>query len=220
MAVNQPVDIYDESNPDDMISQEAVALRNPFDGPIPGQSLTENPEAQPPYLGTPEHTDIQQATQQIFLSLLNPKLLKSVVTMMSEGTPVLDVAKMLLVTGLSQGKYNIDLMIMLIEPTMYMLLAIAEKVGIRDIKLYRGEEDEEDEFMDEEDSAMLEDQIRRGTEAMKNPKRFSDVKIKNTTGNPVDQEIIEKLEQLDVSELKESLLSRPPANKESLMGRG
>ena len=204
--------------PDNYVSEEAIALRNPFDGPIPGQSLTESPEASPPYLGTPEYTDVQEASRQIFLSLLQPALIKDVVAMATEGTPVLDITKMLLVTGLSQGKYNPDLMVMLIEPTMYMILAILEKVGVKDFSLYREEEEDEDEFMDGPEARLIEDQIRNDTNEMRNPK-FSDAKLKNMTGNPVDQEIINQLESLDLSEVKESLMARPQKSNDSLMGR-
>jgi len=39
--------------------------------------------------------------------------------------------------------WNPDLMLLLIEPTMYMLIAFAEKAGIQDYITYQGEENEE-----------------------------------------------------------------------------
>ena len=62
---------------------------------------------------------------------------------MAGGTPITDVTHMLLVAGFSKGQFNPDLMMLLIEPIMYMLMAIADKVGITDVKMYSGEEEDE-----------------------------------------------------------------------------
>lgn len=52
---------------------------------------------------------------------------------MSQKTPVADIANLLLTAGFQKGKWNPDMMLSLLEPTMYMLLAIAEKAGINPV---------------------------------------------------------------------------------------
>ena len=131
-----------------MLDQQAIETMRPFDGPIPGQSLTNSPESQAAHEGPPEYTNVREATQAIFMSLLEEEMLMEVSRMMANGTPIADITKMLLVSGLSQGKFNPDLMLLLVEPVMYMLLAIAEKVGIRPVLDRPGEAEPEsnDEF--------------------------------------------------------------------------
>ena len=53
--------------------------------------------------------------------------------------------KLVLYRGYTQGQYNPDLMLlMMIEPTIYLLIAIADYAGIKDYTLYEGEDDDPD----------------------------------------------------------------------------
>ncbi len=212
-----------ELNKDQMIDQEALKMRPPFDGPVPGQSLTRNPEGAAPYEQSPEMVDLREASQAIFLSLLEPVMFRQVTKLMIEGTSIEDITKMLLIGGLAKGKFNPDLMVLLIEPVMLMLMAIAEKVGIKNFKMYRGEE--EDEAEEPLDPA-AEEWVKRQVEKAQrdelnnlNPKKFSDVNVRRISGSPVDQEIMDKLEAIDVTEIRESLMARPERSNNSLMGR-
>ena len=207
----------------ELLNQEAINTMKPFDGPIPGQSLTNSPDSQQPYEGPPEYTGLKDATEAIFLSLLDEKLFKEIVTLMINGTPIGDITKMLLVSGLSQGKFNPDLMLLLVEPVMYMLLAIAEKVGIKNVKLYRGEEEEESEEFDEEDTKFITSELQKEQANVRNPQRFSNLKT-NIAPDQVPQELINKLENIDVSGFQEQLglMARPEPREqgtESLMSR-
>ena len=101
-----------------------------FEAPIPGQSLTNNPEDNYAWEKQPEMVDIKQAREKIFLNLLEPKNLEEIQKLMVNEVPVDAIAQTMLVEGFRQGKFNPDLALQLLEPTMYMLLAIAEKSGI------------------------------------------------------------------------------------------
>ena len=139
---------------------------------------------------------------------------------MAEGTPIDDVAQMLLMTGFQKGKFNPDMMLQLLEPTMYMLLAIAEKVGIRPVLDRPGEAEPEpnDEFNAEQNRAEGEETrnfIGAGG-------RFQDAVVKNLNPASVGGAIQQKLADLDVSKVKESILQkRRPAmqQQESLLGK-
>ena len=192
----------------DMINQEAVDTVSPFSGPVPGQSLTNSPDSQQPWEQAPEYTSLRKATQEIFLNLLEDEMLETVVTLMANGTPIGDITKMLLVSGMSKGKFNVDLMLSLIEPVMYMLLAIAEKVGIKNVKLNREDDEGEPEELDVDETRMLTEQARKNKNQIRNPKRFADLRVNNLGANQIDQELINKLENLDVSKLQESLMGR------------
>ena len=116
-------------------------------------------------------------------------------------------------------------MLLLVEPVMYMLLAIAEKVGIKNVIINRGDDPEAeiDEPLTEEEAQVDSEQGRemRNMITGEEPQRFSDLKV-NVAPDQLDQELIAQLENIDVSSIKESLMSRPQAPnmaEESLMAR-
>ena len=125
---------------------------NMFEGAIPGQSMTASPDSKMKWDGPPKHSGFREASEAIFLELLEPETLKSVVTLLQKDTPVSEITSVILITGFSEGKYNPDLLMMLIEPTMYFIMAIADKFGI-DPKIYKGEEEEYDADFDSDISA-------------------------------------------------------------------
>ena len=198
-----------------------------FERPIPGQSLTNSPEDAQPWEKAPENTTVREATQKIFLSLLEEENLKAVTNLMADGTPIEEVTKVLLMSGYEKGKYNPDLMLQLIEPTMYILLAIAERVGIRPVLDRPGEEDDEpaDEFNAEENRKADVD-VKRSIGA---GGRFQDAivpSVSTAAGNApagLGPNLKEKLAGLDVSKVKENILQnqRPqaPAAQESLLSK-
>jgi hypothetical protein len=112
-----------------MVNPNAIAKQaeeHLFEGPTAGQSLTNSPDTPYPWEGAPEITSVKVATEKIFFDLLKEDNLTTVATLMSQKTPVADIANLLLTAGFQKGKWNPDMMLSLLEPTMYMLLAIAE----------------------------------------------------------------------------------------------
>jgi len=73
--------------------------------------------------------------------------------MINDGTPLDEVAQVILYKGYTEGKFTPDLMVMLIEPTLYLLIAISDYADIKDYILYNEEVD------DEEDSQLPPDDI-------------------------------------------------------------
>ena len=71
---------------------------------------------------------------------------------MSNGIPVNTISQVMLREGFNKGKFNPDMMLNLLEPTMYMLMAIAEKAGIEPVI---DAEDSIDEDIDEPSSSKL-----------------------------------------------------------------
>jgi hypothetical protein len=78
-------------------------------------------------------TSLKQAREKIFLDLLQPKNVEAVQDLMIDKIPVNAIAEIILTEGFRKGKFNPDMMLNLLEPTMYMLMAIAEKSGIEPI---------------------------------------------------------------------------------------
>jgi hypothetical protein len=124
--------------------EEQAPEINLFDGPIAGQSMTASPESKMDWDGPPEYSSVREASEAIFLDILEEDNLKPIVTMLQDGVPVSDITQVLLLTGFSKGKFNPDLLMLLIEPVMYMIMAVADKFGITNVKIYKGEEEDDD----------------------------------------------------------------------------
>ena len=128
----------------------------------------------------------------------------------ANGTPLMDITQGLLFKGFTEGKWHPDLMMLLAEPTMYMLLAIAEAVGL-DPKIDEDDEITTAEDIDEEDE---EDINRLDSELgsiIRNPaqRRKLEELEANIKRTEIPREIQERVEEIDFSEIKESLLAKP-----------
>jgi len=117
--------------------------------PIPGQSLTEDPDNSYPWESPPEYTDFRKAFNYIAEELLEEEVYVPLVVAMGQGVPISDITLQILQRGFQEGKWNPDLFMMLLEPLMYFLLALAEKAAIEP-RLYGDEEDDLDQ--EDEDS--------------------------------------------------------------------
>ena len=192
-----------------------------FEGPTAGQSLTNSPDTPYPWEGAPEITSVKVATEKIFFDLLKEDNLTTVATLMSQKTPVADIANLLLTAGFQKGKWNPDMMLSLLEPTMYMLLAIAEKAGIDPI-LNRDDVDVEIEEDDEIDADIDLERVKTQRNRIPEGGGFRDAVVQKINPASVGGDIKEQLKTLDSAKLKESILQKQkPALQEqpSLLGK-
>ena len=100
---------------------------NPFNAPIPGESLTSSPETPRAWERPPEYTDQDEAMMAVYMVLTEQDTLRQLVGIISEGVPLDEIAQVLLYKGYTQGKYTPDMMLMLAEPTIYLLIAILKQ---------------------------------------------------------------------------------------------
>ena len=192
-----------------------------FEAPVAGQSLTNDPSNPYPWEKAPEITSVKTATEKIFFDLLKDENLTTVATLMSQKTPVVDIANLLLTAGFQKGKWNPDLMLSLLEPTMYMLMAIAEKAGIdpvltRDDANVIIEDDEDQSLQDLQNSRQ---QVRN---VIPEGKGFKDVQIQKINPASVGGDIKKQLDTLDSAKIKQSILQKQkPAlqDQPSLLGK-
>jgi hypothetical protein len=66
----------------------------------------------------------------VFETLTVPETTTNLLLSLSNGVGVVDIASITLYAGFLEGKWNPDLMLLLMEPTMYMIMALAEKADI------------------------------------------------------------------------------------------
>ena len=124
---------------------------NPFNAPIPGESLTASPETPRAWERPPEYTDQDEAMMAVYMVLTEQDTLRQLIGIISEGVPLDEIAQVLLYKGYTEGKYTPDMMLMLAEPTIYLLIAIADYAGIKDYVLYQGEDEDPDTEIPDDD---------------------------------------------------------------------
>lgn len=189
-------------------NQEAINAFSQAGRPIPGQSLTSNPDEPRPFERPPDFTNFKEALDYIAAELLLEENFMPMVLAMGDGIPVTDLAMQIGYVGFREGKWNPDLMMMLMEPIMYLLMALAEKAGIK----YRiDDEDDDDEDTTSNQSNQFE-QLKKVTK-----ERFPTKSSVSKTALPSD--ILEKVEELEIPQ--ESLLAKPVEEEpQSLLGQG
>jgi|TARA_R100000479_G_scaffold173339_1_gene119252 hypothetical protein len=189
---------------DKQFSEEALELGRPFSAPVPGQSLTNSPEGPYPWEGAPQITSVKEAIESTFLQLIHEDTLQGVLESMSKKMPVADLASVILYDGFTKGIWNPDLMVMMVEPTMYMLIALADKAGI-DYVLYRGEEEEDFEDDDEEFGEV--ERVSKDIVDTDVSTTFKTLKPSEVREESVTPKVRGMIEELDREKLK-GLLSR------------
>jgi len=148
-----------DSNPKALEAEEMMRA-----APIPGQSLTQSPDMKAPYETPPEITDQQEFLDGLFMGLTDSEALPRVLDTLRSGIPVEDFAEKILKKSMQQGKITTDMMLLNIEPVIYILLSLASYADI-DATLYPEEnwEDDEESVKTEEMRLMREQVNEPGT---------------------------------------------------------
>ena len=126
---------------------------------LPGQSLTNSPEEPYKWEKSPEFTDSKEAMLYVFETLTQPEATADILISLSKGVGVIDIASITLYSGFTEGKWNPDLMTLLMEPVMYMIMALAEKAEIDFVVEAGDDEINEEEIMGDEAVSRIEKEI-------------------------------------------------------------
>ena len=169
-------------------NQEGVNAIATVGKPIPGQSLTNSPEEPRPFEQPPEFTEFRKAFNYLAEELLEPEIYEGLVTGIGQGVPITDVTLQILQAGFQEGKWNPDLLMMLIEPTMYLLMALCEKAGVE----YRVDADDEDDLSPEDENDILEEKAKNIASLAKNRD------MSKIPAGVLPKEIIEDIEELEM----------------------
>jgi hypothetical protein len=203
--------IIENTAEDNTITPEKMEMiSGAFNKPISGQSLTNSPEAPYDWEKPPVYTTVPEAAMGIFVEMTKEENFMPLVEALSAGFPVVDMANLILYRGFQKGQFNPDLMLLLIEPVIYMLLALAEKVGIGGVVGYDGEEDD--------DQGDPEEQVKTLKE-MKQALQLGSTKVSEESIKEIP-ELQRGIEEFEVPKNIDSLLQREaPVERESLLAR-
>ena len=177
--------------------------------PIPGQSLTNSPEEPYNWEKPAEYTNSREAMLFVFESLTEPETTANVLLSLSRGIGVIDIASITLYTGFTEGKWNPDLMTLLMEPTMYMIMALAEKAEL-DYVMDSEDNINETEVLGDDAADMIEkevgslDAIRKKAAQRVSPQSVPTEVRKVIEETNIEPSILERVKQ----ESNKSLLSK------------
>ena len=177
---------------------------------IPGQSLTNSPEEPYNWERPSEYTNPREAMMYVFETLTVPETTTNILLSLNKGVGVIDIASITLYSGFLEGKWSPDLMTLLMEPTMYMIMALAEKADIP-YSLEAGDDEASVEMSPDKQVATLEKGINELD-------KIKQVAASRVNPQSVPQEVREVIEK---TELSPSLLQRVEKETQSknLLGR-
>ena len=130
------------------LEQEGLEVIGQMQRPIPGQSLTNSPDTPYPWEQPTEFTEIQPAIESMFINLTEDDAYEALVDIIDADNTIAEAAQIILFAGFEEGLWNPDLMTLLIEPTMYLIMALVERAGRVEYKI-----DRDPDELDEEDKA-------------------------------------------------------------------
>lgn len=186
-----------------------------YEGPTPGQSLTNSTDQKYPWEQPPQLTNRREADIYILGELTEKDKFIALTDAISDGVPIDVMTRTYLLSGYSRGLWDVDLMMLLVESVGFIIMALAEKVGL-DFELYAGdnEEDVDENINQDEVMSKATDLVREGI------KKLSLKSLKLPEGQT--KEIEEKLEEIPTETVQEvkSLLERPEEEERtSLLGK-
>ena len=165
-----------------MAELDLGTIRTPdFEKPIPGQGLMADPENPMAFEKPAEISTLSDGINKVFLTVTAEDSFEGILKSIKDGIAITELTHYILFEGFRKGMWNPDLMLMLAEPTMFMLIAFAEKASI-DYVLYEGEEEEEEgELSDEEKielnqrfTQIIEQQLRNGSKVSTLPSEMQE----------------------------------------------
>ena len=136
------------------LEQEGLEVLGQMQRPVPGQSLTSDPDSPRPFERAPEFTEIQPAIESLFISLTEEDAYSALVDIIDADNTIAEAAQIILYAGFEEGLWNPDLMTLLIEPTMYLIMALVERAGRLEYKIDREPDIKDEEDRQEEVTAM------------------------------------------------------------------
>ena len=174
--------------------------------PIPGQSLTNDPSQPYNWEKAPEFTNSKEAMLYVFENLTVPETTANILLSLSKGIGVIDIASITLYTGFTEGKWNPDLMMLLMEPTMYMVMALAEKAEL-DFVMDSAEEVGEEEILGDKAVQQIEegigslDAMRKQAAQRVSPQSVPQEVRKVIEEKEIEPSILEKVEEVKSNSL-------------------
>jgi|TARA_R100001460_G_scaffold69396_3_gene109997 hypothetical protein len=169
-----------------MITTDDGTSVDPFDSPTPGESLTMSPDSKFPWERPSQYSEVRPFMEDLFLKITEEENYIELLGLFLDSTPIDELTQMILYTSMANGKINPDLLLLSIEPLMYLLIAIAEQNDIEPV-IYA----EEDEDLDDE---------QKNVYMEESEKKLKDIKPEKIRKSSVEPSLLAKVEELPTAE--------------------
>ena len=162
-------------------------VSDPFDMPVPGQSLTDTP-GKWPWDGPPEITNVDDALTTVLLQLeQNPKVQKSYDQLITLGMPIESIVNTISFGGFVNGLWSVDIAELLKPPLQAALMLYADEKNLT----YKIFNDESDRMMTPADTLSTSDTMQVMKE--NNPEAFDNLSI--ALQQSADNMLMEKIDK-------------------------
>ena len=120
------------------MDQLKEAPNNPFDAPVPGQSMTDKPGSAA-WEHPPQYTNTAEAADFIWSQLSTPEFAEQVIAMLDAEVPVEAIGRIILFGGFTEGKWTPDVAFIIAEPVMKMIVAVGLQGGVKKFRMSLGD---------------------------------------------------------------------------------
>jgi len=112
----------------------AARETNPFDAPVPGQSLTDTPRNYP-WEHAPQYATVEDASMQVWEGLHKEETMEKVIVLLDAGLTVEEITKVIVFAGFVEGKFTPDVGLLLTPIVAKMIVAIGKNAGVEKINI-------------------------------------------------------------------------------------
>ena len=109
-------------------------IGNPFDTPVPGQSLTDEP-GNYPWEHPAQYVTADGAADHLWNKMSEPEFAEQIIAMLDAGVPEEAIGRTVLFGVFLKGKFYPDVAFIIAEPVMKMIATIGVIAGVKDIKM-------------------------------------------------------------------------------------
>ena len=129
------------------VSPGSVEAQDPFDHPIPGQSLTEEP-GKHAFEKPPKITNVDDAVEEVIANITtNPEAMENFEKLMMTGMPIESIVNTIAFTGFAEGQWTPDIAEMIKLPLSSFFVIMAKDNNIPAVMF---NQDPQDESMSDE----------------------------------------------------------------------
>ena len=124
----------------------AIRETNPFDAPVPGQSLTDTPRNYP-WEHAPQDATVEDASMQVWEGLHKEETMEKVIVLLDAGLTVEEITKVIVFAGFVEGKFTPDVGLLLTPIVAKMIMAIGKNAGVEKININVPKQDDTKELI-------------------------------------------------------------------------
>jgi len=143
---------------------------------IPGQSLVNNPQTPYNWEKPAKFANPKEALQNLSNELLQKEALESIVFSLAEGVSVEDLTSSILFAKFYKGDINPDTLLTLIQPTMYLVMAIGDEGGVN-FNIEANDVNEIDPEDEQEKIQEFQSLVARGSKDVKSSNKTEELNI-------------------------------------------